>query len=124
MHGPRILFVEDNVFCAIETCEALREYGYNMVEVHNASDAMRVIEDQARLSALVTDVDLGPGADGFQIARCARAVYPDLPVVFISASAGARHPTEGVAGSQFIAKPFHPRQIAEALDRGTHLEAA
>ncbi len=124
MHSSRILFVEDDVLCAIETCEALREHGYGVVEVHRAKDAFRVIADHGRLTGLVTDVDLGPGADGFEIARRARAAHPGLPVVFISGSAAARHSAEGVIGSQFIAKPFHPRQVLEALDGGTRLAAA
>lgn len=124
MPGSRILFVEDDVLCALETCEALRKYGYNVVEVHCAQDAVQVIGDHLRLSALVTDVDLGPGADGFEVARRARAAYPLLPVVFVSGASGARHRTEGVCGSQFIAKPYQVSQIAEALEPGTNLEAA
>ena len=45
----------------------------------------------------------------------ARAARPGLPVVFISGHEGARHPSEGVAGSAFIAKPCRGEQIVEAL---------
>jgi CheY-like chemotaxis protein len=124
MSGQRVLFVEDNVICAMETCEILRDCGYNVMEVHHAADALQVIDSQVQLSALVTDVDLGPGLDGFDVARAARRVHPHLPVVYISGAAAARHPAEGVPGSQFLAKPFHPHQVLEALDRAIRREAA
>jgi len=124
MPNRRVLFVDDNIMCALDTCEALKGHGYSVVEVHQARDALRVLENHGRLCALVTDVELGPGENGFELARAARAAYPQLPVVFISGTAGARHPTEGVEGSQFVAKPYHPRQIEEALDRALGLEAA
>ena len=124
MSNQRVLFVEDNIISAMETCEVLRDSGYNVLEVHRAADAQDVIDSHVPLSALVTDVDLGPGADGFQVAQAARRVHPHLPVVYISGAEGARHPAEGVTGSQFVAKPFYPRQVIEALDRAIRREAA
>ena len=124
MPKTRILFVEDSIILTLVNCEILREQGFDVVEVNNASAAFEVIDAHEPLSALMTDVDLGPGADGFEIARGARAAYPHLPVVFMSGTAAARHSSEGVGGSEFIAKPFHPQQMLAALDRAIHLEAA
>jgi len=124
MLNSRVLFVDDNFVCNMESCEFLLENGFNVVSVYCASAAFEVIEKRGMLSALVTDIDLGPGANGFDVARRARAVHPGLPVVYISGTAWRRQATEGVEGSQFISKPFHPREIVEALDRAAHLEAA
>jgi CheY-like chemotaxis protein len=124
MPGPRILFVDDDFISNMATCEVLRADGFNVTEAYCASAAMKLLNKRHVLSALVTDVDLGPGPDGFAVARCARAAYPDLPVVFISGTAMSRHLFEGVGGSQFIAKPLNPRQIVEALHRALPLEAA
>lgn len=124
MPSHRVLYVEDDALCALETCEILKEYGYNVLETHRADDALLVIESRVRLCALVTDVDLGPGADGFDIARAAREAYPHLPVVFISGTAENRHPAEGVVDSEFIAKPFQSHQIVAALKRAIGLQAA
>jgi FixJ family two-component response regulator len=74
-----------------------------------------IVDRLPYLSALVTDIDLGVGEDGFDVARRMRAAYPGVSVVYVSGSAGARHAKEGVADSVFISKPYHPRQIAEAL---------
>jgi CheY-like chemotaxis protein len=124
MHQFRVLLVEDNFLLNMECCEFLRESGMSVTEAYCAAAAFEVLDRPGRLSGLVTDIDLGVGPDGFEVARRARAAYPDIPVVYISGTAGARCASEGVAGSEFVAKPLHPRQILEALGRAIHLEAA
>ena len=117
MSPPRILFVEDNRVASLLNCLVLREAGYDVVEAFCAQEALEIIEKHEPLSALVTDINLGVGGDGFDVARSARAIYPRLPVVYISAAAAARFDKEGVERSEFIDKPFHPARIMEALDR-------
>ncbi len=112
-----ILFIDDNLWCHLDNCEALREFGYVVEEAYSAPEAIEVIDRHGPMKALVTDIDLGPGTDGFEIARRARAAYPRLPVVYISGSAVARHREEGVEDSVFIPKPFEPAQILDALRR-------
>ncbi|KQY27313.1 hypothetical protein ASD21_14790 [Caulobacter sp. Root1455] len=95
----------------------LRESGYEVIEAFCAEEARQIIGKRETLSALITDINLGIGGDGFDVARCARVAYPRLPVVYISAAAAARFASEGVERSEFIDKPFHPARMMEALDR-------
>jgi CheY-like chemotaxis protein len=115
MHVDQILFVEDDLVTSLTTCEFLRDRGMRVVEATCAASAMSILNKRGYISGLVSDIDLGGEDDGFDIARRARANYPGLPVVFVSGSAAARYEAEGVEGSVFIAKPYHPRQILEAL---------
>ena len=124
MPNGRILFVDDNFICSFENCELLREKGFSVLAVYSAPAALEHICRHPNLTALVTDIDLGPGDDGFAVARLARAAYPDLPVVFISGTALARHAAEGVCGSEFVAKPFNPQQVLDALGRVLGVKAA
>ena len=112
-----ILFVDDNAVCGLETGSILRDLGYQVVSLYDAAGAFEALAADQPLLALVTDVDLGPGPDGFDIARAARLSYPDLPVVYISGTASARHVAEGVPGSEFVAKPCNPADVAGALAR-------
>lgn len=115
MHAHQILFVEDDIILSFSSCEFIRDRGMRVIEVSSALLAANVIDRLTYLSALVSDIDLGGGEDGFDLARRARAAYPGLPVVFVSGAAASRHAAEGVEGSLFISKPYHPRQIVEAL---------
>ncbi|MFD3265511.1 response regulator [Phenylobacterium ferrooxidans] len=112
-----VLFVDDNAICGLETSGILRDLGYQVLSLFDAAGAFAALARRQPLIALVTDVDLGPGSDGFDIARAARRVYPALPVVYISGTASARHVAEGVPGSEFVAKPCNPADVAGALAR-------
>jgi DNA-binding response OmpR family regulator len=115
MHVDQILFVEDDLITSLSTSEFLRDRGMRVIEASSVKSAMSVLDKRGYISGLVSDIDLGSRDDGFDVARRARASYPGLPVVFVSGGAAARHEAEGVEGSVFINKPYHPRQVMEAL---------
>src|SRR5688572_3986679 len=102
MHSLRILFVDDNFLFNLDTREFLQSLGVSVEPAYCATAAFETIDRGRRLSALVTDIDLGPGPDGFEVARYARAAYPKLPVVYISGTRAAGYAQEGVAGSEFV----------------------
>ena len=121
MHTEHVLFLEDDRIGAAVNCIELRECGWNVVEAHSSADAYSIIDKREPLTALVTDANLGPGADGFATARYARAAYPDLKVIHMSALGILRYAAERVSGSEFVAKPFEPAAIRRALARvGRH----
>jgi DNA-binding response OmpR family regulator len=123
MNVKRIIVVEDDLILNLALCECLETFGYKADPFYCAAAAIEAIRRRDYLSALVTDIDLGAGADGFQIAAQARRLYPSLPVVFASGTHGAQHTSYGVRGSAFVPKPFHPHQIIHAL-QSMRLEAA
>lgn len=124
MNSDRILLAEDNFVLNLELCELLRGEGYDVKPIYCGDAGFEAVNRHEHFKALVTDVDLGPGPDGVDVARYARAHSPHLPVVFISGAADPRHAVNGVARSQFVAKPFQPRQIIDALATAVRLEAA
>ena len=123
MDTARVLLVDDDFLTNLALHKILDESGFRVESVYCGTTALAAIRRHPPW-ALVTDVDLGRGPDGFDVARFARASRPGLPVVFISGHEGARHESEGVADSEFIAKPCRGEQIVEALRRAVHLEAA
>lgn len=115
MRAHQILFVEGDCTLSLSACEFMRDQGMRVIEAENASFAASIIDRRGYLSGLVSDIDLGPGDNGFDVARRARQSYPGIPVIFVSGAAASRHLTEGVEGCVFIHKPYHPRQVIEAL---------
>jgi DNA-binding response OmpR family regulator len=124
MPNHRILIAEDSRILNQELCEFLRGEGYEVRPVYCGEAGFEAINRGEYFIALVTDIDLGPGPDGVDLARYARALLPHLPVVFMSGMMDPRHAVNGIARSQFVAKPFEPRQIGEALAAAIRLEAA
>jgi CheY-like chemotaxis protein len=120
----RVLFVDDNWMISETVSADLRDCGYDVVEASSSFAAVAVIDQHEPLCALVSDIDLGEGLDGFAVARYARSAYPRLLVVYMSGRNEERHLVEGVPRSTFIHKPFAAEQIAEALANAIRLEAA
>ncbi|QUD90399.1 response regulator [Phenylobacterium montanum] len=117
MRPFRVLIVDDDLILNFANCETLKDCGFDVVGVHCAAAALEAVGRAIDFSALVTDIDLGAGADGFEVARRARAANPHLPVVYISGTAEARFRSEGVDRSEFLQKPVRPCEIVEALRR-------
>jgi len=120
----RILLVEDNFILNQDLSQSLQDLGYCVRPVYCGKTAFEAIDRHERLLALITDIDLGDGADGVDVARYARAFDPHLPVLFTSGRSGARLASHGVIRSEFIPKPFQVSEIAAALIRVIRLEAA
>jgi CheY-like chemotaxis protein len=116
MSKQPVLFVDDDLISRLLNGAILRDSGFEVLEAQSFAEACRAIDQHPDLLALVTDIDLGPGEDGFEVARRARAAHPGLPVVYISGTDLPRYAREGVADSRFIPKPFQPPQLVRALD--------
>jgi DNA-binding response OmpR family regulator len=111
----QVLLVEDELFIAEVIEDALHERGLEVRSAHCDRSAFSILEDEARsFSVLVADINLGAGATGFDVARRARELHPDLKVVYITGHA-AHLKTEGVEGSVMFPKPFYPDELAERV---------
>jgi CheY-like chemotaxis protein len=124
MNRLHALLVEDDCVINADRCGVLEDLGISFTSVFGADTAISEIDRSEYLEVLLTDIDLGEGLNGFDVAHHARDRYPNLPVVFISGTMGSRFAAEGVAGSEFVAKPFQPFQIRDAIGRTCGLEAA
>jgi DNA-binding response OmpR family regulator len=124
MDVNRILVVEDNFALNQSICDVLCEAGHDIKAVYCGDAAFEAVNRYKHLIALLTDIDLGPGPDGVDVARYARAFSPHLPVVFMSAAMDPRHQFNGIDRSECVTKPFLPQQVADALARVIRLEAS
>ena len=117
---PRVLLVEDQPMLRWYACDALTDAGYDVTEAADAAEAFRALVLEP-FDVLVTDIDLGAGPDGLELARYARMAQPGLPVVYATGRAHV-DPAECAPGSRLLAKPYSPRSLehaaSEAIDGG------
>jgi two-component system OmpR family response regulator len=114
MNGKHVLIVEDDCLSNLALCEFLQENGYRVEPAYCAEAALASIRRRPPC-ALLTDLDLGAGATGFDVARFARSRDATMPVVYMSGQAAGRFPRDAVEGSQFVAKPYRGEQILAAI---------
>jgi DNA-binding response OmpR family regulator len=69
---------------------------------------MRLLESDAKIDLLITDVGLPGGMNGWQLADVARELQPDLKVLFLTGFAENKGLGNGVLGHsmQVMTKPF------------------
>jgi CheY-like chemotaxis protein len=53
--------------------------------------------------------------DGWEVARQAREIDPDFPIVYMSGASAEDWPAKGVPDSIMLAKPFAPAQLVTAI---------
>ena len=70
---------------------------------------------QTGYRALVTDINLLGKLDGWEVARQAREIDPDFPVVYITAANADQWASQGVPNSVLLTKPFAPAQLVTAV---------
>jgi CheY-like chemotaxis protein len=110
----RLLLVEDEFLISEMVAEDLSEQGFVVRAVANGPDALSHLASAA-VDILFTDVNLPGGMDGMTLARRAREMQPDLPVVYASGHANAFDLERCVPGSIFIAKPYVPSLVGRIL---------
>jgi len=110
-----VLLVEDERQVAELTRDALADAGFEVTVALDDRAAFRALEGEARsFAAVVTDINLGPGVTGFDVARRARELNRAIKVIYISGQ-GPHAGRFGVADALMIAKPFDPRELAEQI---------
>ena len=117
--GETVLVVEDEAEVRRLSAEALRELGYAVVEAPDAARALALLPDLPRADLLFTDIVM-PGLNGFQLAEQARAMRPDLKVLYTTGYAHGAGGEEAAVTAAVLAKPFEVDQLArkvrDALD--------
>ena len=95
---------------AITRDQELNGANFEVVAADNVRDALAELNaDAVRFDAVITDIRLGSGANGWDIGRRARDLIPDMPIVYLSGDSGHDWRSMGVPNRVMIAKPFVPR---------------
>lgn len=114
--APILLYVEDEPITLDLVEAALREAGFEVLAASDGEAALAELGTKSGvLRGLITDINLGDGPDGWQVAREARQSIAGLPVVYVSGACEHEWTAKGVPNSLMIAKPFAPAQIVVAI---------
>jgi DNA-binding response OmpR family regulator len=113
---PLLLIVEDEEIIREILGDALTEAGFEIALTVSGTQAMSELDaNAAKFRGLITDVKLGDGLDGWAVARRARELVHDIPVVYMSGDSAHEWSSKGVPNSVMLGKPFAPAQIVTAI---------
>lgn len=117
--GETILVVEDEPAVRDISAGFLRSLGYRVHTCANAEQALTQLAEHPDIDLLFSDVMLGSGMDGHELAAVARQQRPDLPVLLTSGydDSQARMRPATPARFELLRKPFRREQLAAAVQR-------
>jgi PAS domain S-box-containing protein len=116
-NGEVVLVIDDEPTIRMLIAEVLAESGYAVIEAPDGTAGMRVLESNARIDLLITDVGLPGGLNGRQVADAARVNRPDLKVLFITGYAENAVIGRGRLdnGMFLLTKPFQMEILADRI---------
>ena len=114
-----ILVVEDETDVRTVASRFLSAVGYNVVAAANAREALDLLIEKPDVDLLFSDVVLGSGMDGIELAREVRRVRPDLPILLASGypGSGDRRHEESEETFELLRKPYRREQLTGAIRR-------
>ena len=116
---PIILVVEDDQLLQRVVEETLTDGGFDIVIAASGENAVELLDiADGKYRALVTDVNLGRDRmNGWDVARRAREINSNFPVVYMSGDSAEDWSSRGVPDSIMLSKPFAPAQLVTAVSQ-------
>ena len=110
--GPAtILLVDDEELVRQAVAEMLKEANYHVVQASSGSEALRLLEEDETVAAVVTD-QIMPGMTGASLANEIANQRLGVPVLIIT---GYTNPTDLGTTVPTLRKPFQTDQLASAV---------
>ena len=116
MEGLLVLVIEDDVEVQAMIDEALCDGGYDAALAASGEEAVTLLTGRVlNYRVLVTDINLRGTMNGWEVARYAREIDPEFPVVYITAAHADQWASQGVPNSVVMTKPFATAQLVIAI---------
>jgi PAS domain S-box-containing protein len=115
--GEVVLVIDDEPTVRMLVAEVLTDLRYAVIEAPDGPAGLKILDSNARIDLLITDVGLPGGMNGRQVADAARVARPDLKVLFITGYAenaviGKRRLGKGMF---VVTKPFQLDMLARRI---------
>ncbi len=121
MMKRRVLYVEDEPYLARIVRETLSAKGYEVLHLKDGSRIADQIQSFAPDICLL-DIML-PHIDGFTLGTYIRNLYPQLPIIFLTAKSDPDDIVQGFAsgGTDYLRKPFSMTELMARINNQLRL---
>lgn len=115
--GARILVIDDNAEARLLLKQILEGKGYLVFEAVDGQEALEVL-DRTLTHLAVVDLDM-PRVNGIQFTERAKAKYPQLPIIMVTAYSQFYSPAEilNAGVDAFLQKPIDLNRLMKAIEQ-------
>ena len=111
-----ILLVEDEPLLRDMMQMILEEAGHAVLAAEDGEIALDLLQEyDGRIEALVTDIKLPRGPNGWEIARRARTRSSGMHVIYMTGESEHEWGIHGVPRGRMLQKPFSPPRVVSEL---------
>jgi len=115
---PVILVVEDDHSVQSIVEDALGDGGFEPAIAASGEEAVTLLKGGSiKYRALVTDINLLGRINGWEVAKKAREIDPQFPIVYMTGAGADEYGSHGVPNSVLLTKPFAPAQLVTAVSQ-------
>lgn len=117
VEGRTVLVVDDEPNVRTLVTEVLQEMGLNTLEAAEGPSGLRILDSDAHLDLLISDIGLPGGMNGRQLADAAREKRPSLRVLFITgyAEGSVLDRSSTLSDYEVLTKPFTITDLEEKV---------
>jgi CheY-like chemotaxis protein len=110
-----VLVVEDEAILRLDIVDMFEAAGFKTFEAGSAAEAIDILQREADIRVVFTDIDMPGGMDGVQLAHVIRRRWP--PTILIIGS-GRNFPTldELPPKTTFLPKPYSEGGLTEVIN--------
>ena len=118
MADRKVLVVDDEIHIVHVVAIKLRNNGYEVIPAENGAEAFELAREE-KPDIIVTDFQM-PVMTGLQLVKKLRQCEQtrDIPVIMLTARGFAveNESTEGLEISEFLSKPFSPKELLRSIE--------
>nr|WP_182593214.1 response regulator [Methylobacterium fujisawaense] len=109
-----ILVIEDEPVMRLMAVDLVEDAGFEALEAFDAEEAVRLMEARPDIVLVFSDIDLGIGMAGLDLAHAIRDRWPPVEIIMTS---GKIQPEPGdlPERGRFFEKPYRRDEVAAAM---------
>jgi DNA-binding NtrC family response regulator len=113
--AQRVLVVDDDAAVRTVLTAQLAQAAIESVEAASAEEALERLASGA-IDVMITDLRM-PGMDGMELLQQARKLWPDVPVIVLTAFGSVKSAVEAIklGATDFLAKPFDRAEVLSVV---------
>jgi DNA-binding response OmpR family regulator len=115
--GPTIIVVEHEVIVRLAVSDYLRKCGYRVLEAIDGAEAQAIMKASEPVKIAVVDVNLGPGINGFELAKWIRENCPGVRIVLTSGIWKMVETAHDLCDGPMLKKPYSHAELVDRIRR-------
>lgn len=108
-----VLLVEDELLVRELASEDLADAGFDVTAANDGDEAMGHLRDGRQFDLLFTDIRMPGSIDGWQLAEHAKAMLPDLKVIYATGLGEAANDLS--SDERYVRKPYSLTDLLKVL---------